>query len=123
MFSLGVVGSRSFHDYEVLEYEIDKIFRGKKRAEPNRNMCIVSGGARGADRLAKRYADEHEDVEYIEYKPDWEAHGKRAGFMRNVEIVKESNMVLAFWNGKSKGTKHTMGIAQSLDKRLKVVRF
>jgi len=123
MFSLGVVGSRSFHDYEVLEYEIDKIFKGKRLAEPNRRMCIVSGGARGADRLAKRYADEHLGVHYIEYKPDWEAHGKRAGFMRNVEIVKDSHMVLAFWNGKSKGTKHTMGLAQSLNRRLKVVRF
>ena len=124
MFSLGVVGSRSFHDYETLEYEVDKIFKAKCEIEnPGRGRCIVSGGARGADRLAKRYADEHEDVYYVEFKPDWEAHGKRAGFMRNVEIVKDSHMVLAFWNGKSKGTKHTMGIAQSLNKRLKVVRF
>jgi len=118
-----VVGSRSFHDYEVLEYEIDKIFRGKKQARPDRKMCIVSGGARGADRLAKRYADEHFFVDYIEYKPDWEAHGKQAGFMRNVEIVKNSNMVIAFWNGKSKGTKHTMSVTQSVGKYLKVVRF
>ncbi len=123
MFSLGVVGSRSFHDYKTLEYEINKIFKAKKRAKPGRNMCIVSGGARGADRLAKRYADEHPDVHYVEHKPDWEKHGKKAGFMRNVDIVKDSNMVVAFWNGKSKGTKHTMGMAQSLNKSLKVVRF
>jgi len=123
MFSLGVIGSRSFHDYEAMEYEIDRIFKAKKRDKPERNMCIVSGGARGADSLAKRYANEHPDVDYIEHKPNWEKHGKKAGFMRNVDIVNDSNMVLSFWNGKSKGTKHTMGVAQSLGKRLKVVRF
>ncbi len=123
MYNLAVIGSRSFKDYETLEYEIDRIFKRKKIATPDRNMCIVSGGARGADRLAKRYADEHPEVEYIEHKPNWEAYGKKAGFMRNVEIVKDSHMVLSFWNGKSKGTKHTLGLAQTLGKQIKVVRF
>jgi len=123
MFSLAVIGSRSFKDYETLEYEIDRIFKAKKRAMPERNMCIVSGGARGADRLAKRYADEHEEVHYIEHPADWKTHGKKAGILRNLDIVKDAHSVLAFWNGKSKGTKHTLGLAQTLGKPIKVVRF
>ncbi len=123
MFSLAVIGSRSFNDYETLEYEIDRIFKYKKLDKPDRNMCIVSGGARGADRLAKRYADEHTDVHYVEHPADWKTHGKKAGMIRNLDIVKDSRMVLAFWNGKSKGTKHTLGLAQTLGKQIKVVRF
>lgn len=123
MFSLAVIGSRSFKDYETLEYEIDRIFNRKKRDNPDRNMCIVSGGARGADRLAKRYADEHEEVYYVEHPADWKTHGKKAGMLRNLDIVKDGHMVLAFWNGKSKGTKHTLGLAQTLGKPIKVVRF
>lgn len=123
MYNLAVIGSRSFKDYETLEYEIDRIFKRKKIATPDRNMCIVSGGARGADRLAKRYADEHEEVHYIEHPADWQKHGKKAGMIRNLDIVKDAHSVLAFWNGKSKGTKHTLGLAQSLGKNIKVVRF
>jgi len=123
MFNLAVIGSRSFKDYETLEYEIDRIFNRKKVDRPDRNMCIVSGGARGADRLAKRYADEHPEVEYVEHPADWKTHGKKAGMIRNLDIVKDSHAVLAFWNGKSKGTKHTLGLAQTLGKNIKVVRF
>lgn len=124
MFNLAVVGSRSFKDYETMEYEIDRIFKAKKRDTPDRGMCIVSGGARGADTLAKRYASKHrKDVYYVEHPADWKLHGKGAGKIRNVEIVKECHAVLAFWDGKSKGTKHTLSVAQSLGKHVKVVRF
>ena len=124
MFSLAVIGSRSFKDYETLEYEVDRIFKRKKLDKPDRNMCIISGGARGADTLAKRYASEHKkDVYYVEYPADWKLHGKGAGYVRNAEIAKECHSVLAFWDGKSKGTKHTLSVAQSLGKTIKVVRF
>lgn len=123
MYNLAVVGSRSFHDYELMTYEIDRIFKRKWVDDPERLMCIISGGARGADLLAKKYAKDHKEVHYVEYPADWKLHGKGAGHVRNVTIVKESHAVLAFWDGKSKGTKHTLGVAQSLGKTVKVVRF
>ena len=124
MFSLAVVGSRSFDDYQLMEYEIDRIFKRKWLDDPERRMCIVSGGARGADQLAKRYVKEHnKEVHYVEHPPDWKLHGKAAGKIRNVDIVKDSKMVLAFWDGKSKGTKHTLSVAQTLGTKTKVVRF
>ena len=124
MFSLAVVGSRSFHDYQSMEYEINRIFR-KKRQEQENAFMIVSGGARGADRLAKQYVDEYpyDDLFYREYKPDWEKYGKKAGILRNYDIVNDAHMVLAFWNGESKGTKHTIGYTKDKRIRLRVVRF
>jgi len=119
-YRLAVVGSRSFHDYWLMEYEIDRII--KREHKPGTIFTIVSGGARGADTLAKRYAECH-PVAYKEFKPDWETHGKKARILRNIVVVEYSNAVLSFWNGKSKGTKHTMGYAQYKKKRLKVVRF
>lgn len=123
VFSLAIVGSRSFHDYELLKYEADRIFKRKRLKNPDYIFMIVSGGARGADRLGKQYANSREDIIYREFRPNWAEHGKQAGMMRNCLIVQNSNMVLSFWNGKSKGTKHTMGFAQHVHKPLKVVYF
>jgi hypothetical protein len=123
VFSLAIVGSRCFHDYELLKYEADRIFKKKRFQNPDFIFMVVSGGARGADRLAKQYADSRGDIIYKEYRPDWKEYGKKAGIMRNYLIVQNSNMVLSFWNGKSKGTKHTMGFAQHVHKPLKIVRF
>jgi hypothetical protein len=106
-----------------MEYELDRTFALASRDKPDRKNAIVSGGARGADRLAKQYAEEHEDIHYIEFKADWQTHGKKAGIVRNYDIVRESNRVLAFWNGKSKGTKHTIQLARQYHKPVRVVRF
>lgn len=123
MFKLAVVGSRSYHDYEELDYVIDQIIYRKRIDKPETKLCIVSGGARGADTLAKQYANSREDVLYMEFKADWMTHGKKAGIIRNYDIVRTSNAVVAFWNGKSKGTKHTIQLARQYHKPVRVVRF
>ncbi len=102
---LGVVGSRSFTDYSFMcgilkWYDIE---------------MIVSGGATGADSLAIKYAVEH-NLPYKEFLPDWNLYGKRAGYLRNELIIHNSDEVIAFWDGKSKGTKHSIDIAESLGK-------
>lgn len=98
---LAVVGSRDFNDYELLKSEIDKI----------KNILnidtIVSGGARGADTLAERYANEYNLGKLI-FLPEWEKYGKRAGFIRNTIIWDHADAIIAFWDGVSKGTKHTV---------------
>jgi hypothetical protein len=104
---------------EVLDREIKNLRLYKE----DRNIRIVSGGARGADTLARRYAYSRDDVEYTEHRPDWKQYGRKAGFVRNLEIVRNSGKVIAFWNGKSKGTKHTIGAARQANKNVKVVRF
>lgn len=72
---------------------------------------IVSGGARGIDTLAAQYANDN-DLGLIECLPDYEKHGRGATFIRNRQIVESSDIVVAFWNGISKGTKYTIDYAK-----------
>lgn len=99
--TLAIVGSRTFNDYaylcSILEWYTIR--------------SIVSGGAKGADSLAKRYANEH-NLTILEFIPDWNKLGKSAGYKRNEQIVNACDEVIAFWDGQSKGTAHTIKIAQ-----------
>lgn len=109
---IAVVGSRGFNDYSLLE----------RTLAPYSPFILVSGGARGADRLAERFADEN-SLEKIIFKPDWNKYGKRAGFLRNIKIVDESDMVIAFWDGNSPGTKSSIDLAKKGNKELSVIRY
>ena len=68
---------------------------------------IVSGGAKGADALGKRYAQEN-GLKYTEFAPDYARYQRRAPLMRNVEIAEYSDYVIALWDGKSRGTAHAI---------------
>ena len=76
---------------------------------------IISGGARGADKMAAEYAVKN-GIPYKEFPADWNRHGKSAGYIRNKEIVKNADEVIAFWNGNSKGTAHTIRLAEEAGK-------
>jgi len=73
------------------------------------------------DALGKKYATEH-GIEYQEFPADWERFGKSAGFERNKYIVTAADVVVAFWDGKSKGTEHTLEIAKK-QKKPTIVEF
>lgn len=89
---------------------------------PSECTCIVSGGAKGIDTKAKEYALKNK-LEYVEFLPDWDKHGKAAGPIRNRLIIDEADMVLAFWDGKSKGTQDSINRAKKQNKPLKVFEF
>lgn len=112
---LAVVGSRSFNDYELLKTKLDAIHNTVKPI-----TLIISGGANGADSLAERWAKENAISTKI-FFPDWNKYGKKAGYLRNIEIVKNADVVIAFWDGQSKGTLHSINLAKQLNKPLKVV--
>lgn len=73
----------------------------------------MSGGARGVDSWAVATALHH-GRETLVFEPDWAKHGKVAGFVRNNEIVRNCDLVVAFHFGNSKGTKHTIGLCKYL---------
>ena len=102
---LGVVGSRTFNDYPYL-CNILKWYEAGK---------IISGGANGADKLAAQYAVEH-NITLQEFLPEWETYGKKAGFLRNKQIVDASQEVVAFWDKKSPGTASTIKLAEEAGK-------
>lgn len=109
---IAVVGSRTFSKYALLKQTLDEY--GIE--------TIVSGGARGADSLAARYAKEN-SIRLIELKPDWQGKGKSAGFQRNGNIVDESDGVIAFWDGVSCGTFDTIQKAKRVGKLIKVIKY
>ena len=110
---IGVVGSRDFDDYKKLEKELNKI-EGITE--------IVSGSAKGADTLAREFAEKN-DIKLTEFKPDYEQYGRRAPIRRNKKIVEYSDQIIAFWDGESRGTKNTIDIAEKQDKPITIIRF
>jgi hypothetical protein len=103
---LAVIGSQTFTDYPLLLAKV-------KELNPS---LIVSGGAKGADKLGERAADEL-NIPKLIFLPDWEKYGKAAGFIRNRDIVANAEVVLAFWDGASKGTKNSLDLARKLNKK------
>lgn len=114
--TVAVVGSRTFTNYISFTMEMQMFLQGEDIA------MFVSGGAKGADKMAERYASQNK-IEMRVLKPDWKTHGKKAGILRNMEIIDASSKVIAFWDGKSKGTKHSIDYAKMKDIPVKIVKF
>jgi hypothetical protein len=79
------------------------------------DVTIVSGGAKGADSLGRDFGQKH-GAKCLEFLPDWEKFGKSAGVIRNADIAKNSDFVLAFWDGRSRGTRHSLEFVQKTGK-------
>jgi len=112
---VAVVGSRNFNDYVRVKKAID-VIQSYVNIE-----CIVSGGAKGADSLGAKYADEN-NIEKLIFLPEWNKYGRSAGFKRNKLIIEACDFCIAFWDGKSKGTKHSIDLAKKLNKGLKIIQ-
>ena len=109
---LAIVGSRDFNDYDKVIYHVSEYFGlGADGLGGNYITEVVSGGANGADALGKKLAKEY-SIKYTEFPADWDTHGKAAGYIRNEQIIKNSDKVIAFWDGKSKGTMHSINLAR-----------
>lgn len=115
---LAIVGSRSFggctNDYEILRSKIFNLFKLKDI------HLIISGGARGADTLAEKFAKEFGIPKRIHFA-GWEVYGRSAGYVRNARIVQDADKVVAFWDGKSRGTANTIKLAKDAGKEVFVV--
>ena len=95
-----VCGSRTVLNYEIVE----------KAILPYNPTMIIHGGATGTDFLAERYA-ERRQIPTLVFKPDY-ALGKHAPLIRNRQMVDISDTVLAIWDGRSRGTMHTVNYAR-----------
>lgn len=127
---LAIIGSRDFNDYKLLndvvyqhygETRIRQDLYGRVDTIYSFNE-IISGGARGADLLGAKFAKE-KNIKLTEFIPDWDKHGKAAGFIRNEDIIKNCDEVLAFWDGISRGTGNSLSIAKRLKKPTLVIYF
>ena len=80
---------------------------------------IISGGARGIDRAAEAYADAHGLAKRI-FLPDYQKFGRRAPLLRNEQIVQAADLIIAIWDGASRGTKYTIDYAKKAGKPVRV---
>lgn len=103
-----IVGSRSIRDFD-LEGRV-----------PSEIETIISGGADGVDTLAEQYADRHR-LSKIIMRPQYQKYGRGAPLKRNDEMVDLCDRVLLIWDGKSKGTQHTLRYAQKKQKPIEII--
>lgn len=89
---VAIIGSRSLSVDNIENYL------------PNHITEIVSGGAKGIDTVAREYALKN-NVKLVEFIPNYSRYGKAAPLKRNIEIIDYADVIVAFWDGKSKGTK------------------
>jgi len=116
--NIAIVGSRNFTDYQYMKETINSHLY----FEVNDINYIISGGAKGADTLAERYAKEH-NIPIKIFPAQWETFGRSAGYRRNIEIIKNADLVFAFWDGISKGTKHSIDLARKEGKKVFIYYF
>lgn len=102
--NVAVVGSRSLvkMEEEIIHILPDFVEESDR---------LISGGAKGVDSAVQEFARRKGRTIIIHY-PNWRKFGKKAGFIRNVAIVADADKLVAFWDGMSAGTKHSIFVAQ-----------
>ena len=109
--NIGIVGSRTFTNYNTLKKSMDEIVKNKE------DVTIVSGGAKGADTLGAAYSVEVLHKEPVVHNPDYKRWGRyNAPKVRNTKIVEDSDLIVAYWDGSSGGTKDTINKAYEFNK-------
>lgn len=111
---LVICGSRTIVDYSLVKKNLDRIITDKT------SVIIISGGAKGVDQLAEKYAKDN-NIELVVVKAEWDKHGKKAGILRNIEMIDMSDQVICFWNGMSKGTNHSIDYAKKNNKLKEII--
>jgi hypothetical protein len=116
MFKVIVAGGRDFSDYDLLKSKLDNLLVDRDPVE------IVSGTARGADKLGEFYA-KRTQLAVALFPANWDLYGKSAGYRRNEEMAEYADALVAFWDGKSRGTKHMIDLANKSGIQVRVVNY
>lgn len=112
-----IAGGREFKDYKKLKKYMDFILMNIDKDK----LEIVSGGARGADLLGEKYAEE-KGYPVKQFIPDW-GIGKQAGYLRNWDMAKYADALVAFHDGESKGTQHMINLAKKESLLVRIVNY
>jgi len=112
--SLAIIGGRDFGNMNIFNKAMNP-YIGKVG-------LVVSGAAPGADSIGERWADFHK-IPKLVFPADWDRYKKAAGFIRNAHIASNCNACIAFWDGKSRGTKSTIDLCESKGIPVKIVQY
>lgn len=123
-----IAGGRDFNDYHTLASSVDQIIEREISAKDKENIVIISGSARGAEKLGEQYAFIHGYRSIIALL-EWDKYGEAAGPIRNKTMAvyattdNSRGILLAFWDGKSIGTKNMIDTAYIYGMQVYVVRY
>lgn len=120
MTKIIIAGGRDFKMYDLLCQALESLLCEMNLQK--HEVTIVSGGARGADALGERYAREH-GIELVIFPADWDTYGNAAGPIRNAEMADYADYLLAFWDGKSRGTANMIQAMKNRKKHGKVIKY
>lgn len=123
-FKVIIAGGRSFNDYDKLSERCRHYLSSYLHAEKHacQPVLVISGTAQGADRLGEKFAVNTNCL--LKSMPaQWKEFGKSAGYKRNVQMAENADALIAFWDGKSRGTKHMIDIAKQKKLLVRVVRY
>ena len=112
--TIAIVGSRNFNNQKYFNLALESIQNQIKNV-----THFVSGGAKGADLMGQKWA-EQKGLEIKIFYPDWNKHGRAAGVIRNTDIVKNSDIIIAFPSKQGRGTQDSIRKATKLGKELYV---
>jgi hypothetical protein len=125
--NLAIVGSRDLNDYKLLKAETDSYIVEIQKLFPENQLevVIISGGARGADTLAEKYAidNKYQTVIYRVTSNQWKELGKVAGILRNTDIVKASDYMIAFPSQTSRGTFDSINKMLKKNGNVKIIKY
>lgn len=123
-FRVIIAGGRDYSDYAALKAAVIQDIKDLRekinhsQSMKCRELTIISGHARGADMLGEQFAKEFH-LPLVVIPADWDKNGKSAGYARNVDMAKfaiedpdSQGILIAFWDGKSKGTAHMIETAK-----------
>jgi hypothetical protein len=116
MYKVIIAGGRDFSDYELLDKNVYEFTLYQLDLE------IVSGCANGADKLGEKYANTY-GIPIKRFPADWDKHGKSAGYIRNKQMAEYADMLIAFWDGKSKGTNHMIDLATNSNLKIHIINY
>lgn len=117
-----IAGSRGIVDYDKVKTLIDSFRNYLIDVWPYKVIReVVSGTARGVDELGERWAREN-NLLVKKFPADWDQHGKKAGYIRNVAMAEYADIALVLWDGKSKGAEHMINIAREHKLPLRVYK-
>ena len=114
-----VAGSRDYENYEEAKDFIDICI---SRIKEENEIIFLSGGCRGSDSLGERYASEN-GYRIEKHPADWKKYGRAAGPKRNEKMAMICDYVIAFWDGKSRGTKSMLEYASKANKPVRIKRI
>jgi hypothetical protein len=128
---IAIVGSRCFNDYSLL--------RSVLKTYQQEITLIISGGAKGADQLGAQWSNDVLKQAPLIIRPNWKdishadaiikkddkgnRYDARAGLRRNEQIAQQADLIIAFWDSQSKGTKQIILYGQKIGKTVKVIKY